>query len=98
MELRFHSAARTELLDAIRWYAARSERAKEGFLDELAFVVSRMREAPLRWPVYLHGTRKARLRRFPFAAVYHLGVEVLHVVAIAHLHRRPGYWRDRVTD
>jgi hypothetical protein len=29
------------------------------------------------------------------ALIYHVGVEVAHVLAVAHLHRRPGYWRGR---
>lgn len=95
MEIRFHAEALAELTDAIRWYEQRSSRAKEAFLDEIELATSRIREAPLRWPLYLLATRKLRLRRFPFALVYHLGVEVVHVVAVAHLHRRPGYWRSR---
>jgi hypothetical protein len=35
------------------------------------------------------------LRRFPFGLVYRLGVEEVQVVAVAHLHRRPGYWKSR---
>ena len=95
MEVRFHSDALAELVDAMDWYALRSNRAKESFLDEFEFAASRIREAPLRWPTYLLGTRKVRLRRFPFALVYHVGVEVAHVLAVAHLRRRPGYWRGR---
>ena len=95
MEIRFHPEALAELVGAMVWYGDRSERAKSAFLDEFEVAVARMREAPMRWPTYRHGTRKVRLRRFPFALVYRVGVEELHVVAMAHLHRRPGYWRAR---
>lgn len=95
MEVRFHSEALAELVDAMDWYGLRSNRAKESFLDEFELAASRLREAPLRWPTYLFGTRKVRLRRFPFALVYHVGVEVAHVLAVAHMHRRPDYWRGR---
>lgn len=35
------------------------------------------------------------MRKFPYALVYALGVEQVFVLAVAHLHRSPGYWRDR---
>jgi hypothetical protein len=95
VEVRFHSEALAELVEAMDWYGLRSHHAKESFLDEFELAVARIREAPLRWPTYLLGTRKVRLRRFPFALVYDVGVDVAHVVAVAHLHRRPGYWRGR---
>lgn len=62
---------------------------------EIERTVGRLRESPLRWPPYLHGTRKALLRRFPFALIYRAGADEIQVVAVAHLHRRPGYWRNR---
>ena len=35
-------------------------------------------------------------RRYPYGVIYTcVGRDVL-VLAIAHLHRRPGYWRDRL--
>lgn len=33
---------------------------------------------------------------FPYALVFVELPDVLHVVAFAHLKRRPGYWRSRV--
>jgi hypothetical protein len=40
----------------------------------------------------LAGTIRRRLvRRFPFAILYQTGTENLWVIALMHLHRRPGY-------
>lgn len=33
--------------------------------------------------------------RFPYHLVYLLGDEVIHVLAVAHDYRRPGYWKSR---
>jgi hypothetical protein len=39
---------------------------------------------------------RALLEKFPYAVVFlPLDAEV-RILAIAHLHRRPGYWRGRV--
>ena len=97
MEVRFDPAALDELAGAMDWYAARSERAASMFVIEFERAVQRMRESPLRWPSYQHGTSKVRLRRFPFAIIYRIRIDELQVVAVAHLHRRPGYWRNRTS-
>ena len=39
--------------------------------------------------------RRVLVRRFPYAVVYRLDPEGAFVVAVAHVRRRPGYWRHR---
>ena len=39
--------------------------------------------------------RRLPVARFPYHVVYLLLHEVIHVLAIAHDHRRPGYWTSR---
>jgi toxin ParE1/3/4 len=53
-------------------------------------------DAPGRWPAGEHGSRKFVLRRFPFAIFYRERQAVIQVLAIAHGHRRPSYWKDRL--
>lgn len=35
------------------------------------------------------------LKRFPYAVVYEIAGNEIHVVAIAHTARHPNYWLDR---
>jgi hypothetical protein len=51
----------------------RNETAAEAFLAELDRAVELISESPMRWPNYLHGTRRFLLRRFPFGVVYRQG-------------------------
>lgn len=57
--------------------------------------MSRIVEAPDRWPMYTHGTRRYLLRRFPFSVVYRVSGIAITVVAVVHGKRRPGYWKSR---
>lgn len=95
MEVRFEPDALSELARAKEWYVAQSPRAAEDFSEEFRRALQRMRESPLRWPSYQHGTRRVLLRRFPFAILYRIGMDELQVLAVTHLRRRPGYWRNR---
>jgi toxin ParE1/3/4 len=95
-KVEFHQEASLELEAAFDWYLERSESAAARFLADLNAAIVTIAEAPLRWPESNHGTRKFLLRRFPFAVVYRELPSSLQVVAVAHGHRRPGYWRNRL--
>ncbi len=58
--------------------------------------IEKIAEAPNPWPAFLLGTRKFLLYRFPYAVVYRQIPSVIQIVAIAHAHRRPGYWKKRM--
>lgn len=81
---------------AARWYAERSEDAAVGFAEELAAALTLIERAPARWPRYDRNTRRFLLRRFPYSVVYRIEASRIVVIAIAHAHRRPGYWRTRL--
>ena len=40
-------------------------------------------------------TRHFRVQGFPYKIAYRLREHNIHVVALAHTSRRPGYWMDR---
>jgi plasmid stabilization system protein ParE len=94
-DLKWHPDAVAEAEEARDWYAARSPLAARGFLLELESAVEAVREAPSRWPSYLHGSRRFVFsHRYPFSLVYRLGPSI-EVIAVAHSRRRPGFWRRR---
>jgi plasmid stabilization system protein ParE len=40
--------------------------------------------------------KRAFMARFPFAVVFFIEADVVRVVAVEALRRRPGYWRSRL--
>jgi toxin ParE1/3/4 len=96
MTVKFHPAARAEVLEARLWYEERSPLAAVAFAQEVAVAVSRISSAPIRFPVAEHGTRRFVLRRFPYNVFYRIVAdETIVVVAVAHQKRRPNYWSGR---
>jgi toxin ParE1/3/4 len=93
---RLHPEAWAELEIADDWYFAHSVDASIEFLSSLDEALDKISNAPLRWPSYLHGTRRYVLPRFPFSIVYLDENNLLTVIAIAHSKRKPGYWKDRL--
>jgi plasmid stabilization system protein ParE len=94
--LSFHPTAIEEAEAATRWYRERSTRAAARFVSEIFDVIERILEAPERWPKGARGTREAKLPCFPFLVIYRESSGAIHILAVAHGRRRPGYWRSRV--
>jgi toxin ParE1/3/4 len=92
----FHPLAWQELEEADSWYFSHSYEVSLDFLHDLYAAVEDVALAPRRWPVYLHGTRRIVMQRFPFSVIYLNDPDVIRIIAVAHSKRRPGYWRDRV--
>ena len=93
----YHPEAIQEASDAFRWYDyLRNEQVAENFWDELRLARQSVVLHPGSWASYLHGTRCFKLKQFPFGLVYVEQSERIIGIAVAHLKRRPGYWRDRL--
>lgn len=96
LRLEYLDEALDEAEEAARWYAERSPSAAAGFTDELDIAATAIERAPSTWPVYDHGARRFLLRRFPYRVVYRIESTRIVIVAVAHAHRRPGYWKQRL--
>jgi plasmid stabilization system protein ParE len=98
LPLEYLPEALTEAEAAARWYAARSLKASASFAEEIDAAISAIVRLPAAWPVFEYGTRRYLLRRFPYSVVYRVEQERILIVAVAHGHRRPDYWRSRLPD
>jgi hypothetical protein len=94
----FHPEAILESRAAADWYAERSLDASIDFKLALRDAELAVTDSPETWPAYLLGTRCLRLKRFPYGLIYAVRRDRIVGIAVAHLSRRPGYWRKRLRD
>ena len=94
----FHPAAYEELHYAHSWYEGQASGLGERFLKEIEHAIDTIQQSPTTWPVYIHGTRRFLVHRFPFAIVYRHNEHVITVVVVMHLKRKPEYWQQRIQD
>jgi hypothetical protein len=97
LEFEYHPEAIAEATAAFHWYSDRSEKVADAFWNALRKARMDVTARPRTWSSYLHGTRCLKLDRFPFGLVYVERSDRIVGVAVAHLHRRPGYWRKRLS-
>jgi plasmid stabilization system protein ParE len=95
MKVRFHPAARRELLAHNHWYFVRNPSAAAGFEREIDHAITRISEAPERYVTTSHGCRRFALLKYPFTLVYRIVHGEIEIIAVAHRRRRPGYWTRR---
>lgn len=91
----FRPEAVEEVLAAHAWYLARSRRVAARLFRELDAAVERIAADPSSLPLYDVENRFLKLRTLPYLFVFRATEGEAEVLAFAHLHRRPGYWRER---
>jgi plasmid stabilization system protein ParE len=95
--VRSSEPASDELGEAVRWYERRRAGLGGEFFDAVVATVSLIETNPeIGTTISPDGqTRRVLVARFPYQVVYRLRPTEMVIVAIAHLKRRPGYWRNR---
>ena len=96
MNYKLYEEAREELEQATAHYAEESERLGQEFLTEFENAIQRIRDFPEAWGLIGKNVRLCQLTRFPYGIVYFVKDDIIRVVAVAQLHRKPGYWKVRL--
>ena len=96
MDFSLLPAAQLELDEAVQWYEVQSAGLGERFLVEVVHAFGLIRRFPMAWHPLSVNTRRCSLKRFPYGVIYAIEDNSILVIAIAHLHRKPGYWSERV--
>ena len=96
MKIRFLTLAQQELDDAVVWYNEQADGSGKEFLDELDRAIRRAVAFPISCPQITLGLRRCLLARFPYGLICGLEDDMMIVVAVAHLHRKPRYWGERI--
>ena len=99
--IRFHPDAEAELIAGALWYEEHSSNLGLDFLATLELELDRLLANPGLGRQMLVTDAGAVVRRvltprFPYGVIYLATSVEIQVLAIAHLRRKPGYWKERV--
>jgi plasmid stabilization system protein ParE len=87
--------AEQEFREAFFWYFERSPTAADAFRSVVFEAINALEERADMWPTSQDGLHYCVLSRFPYTVWYDLHGAKASVLAIAHQHRRPEYWKNR---
>jgi toxin ParE1/3/4 len=94
--IEIHPAALAELKSAVEWYLERSEPAAQDLVAAVDHAIALVIECTKTLAGRGHDTRRFVLQRFPFAVTYREKDSGVQMLAFAHGHRLPGYWKERL--
>ncbi len=96
MTVRFLEEAEAELTAAAIWYELKEPGLGKRFREEVAHVVERIASDPMLWREQSGGYRRVNCPVFPYYIAFFIRDQKIIVAAVAHGHRKPGYWISRL--
>lgn len=94
MRFRFLVPARRELREAVVYYNSQRPRLGNEFRDEVWNTIQRIQRFPEAWHPLSASVRRCQMNRFPYGLIYASTENEILIIAVAHLHRAPEYWRS----
>jgi hypothetical protein len=91
-----HPEADEELAGAVRYYSEISPELGVRFYHEMERLFREVCADPQRFRKFDPPARRHFGRDFPYAVIFLEKSDYLWILAVMHMKRRPGYWRQRL--
>ena len=95
MKFFFHPEAETELSDAVDFYEQQRAGLGRRLFEEVQTTIQQVCEHPRAWEQLDSQTHRCLTNRFPYGVLYRIKDDHIRIIAVMHLRRKPGYWRNR---
>jgi len=94
--LSFLPEAKAELDDAVEYYELQLKGLGLTFKDVARSTIKRVATFLTAWTTIRPSIRRCIIHKFPYNVLYSIEADCILIIAIAHHHRNPNYWMDRV--
>lgn len=98
MKAFFLKAAKIEYEEAIAYYDRQRLDLGKEFSEEIEKTIERISTDPTSWEKVTKTIHRCRTRKFPYGLLYEVHEENIIIIAVMHLCRKPGYWKDRLSE
>ena len=99
MKITILQPAQLEIIEAFEYYEYSSKGLGFQFLNEIDYSINMIRDFPDLWTKLTPKSkiRKCVIKKFPYCIYYLSDIHVVTIIAIAHFHRKPMYWKERIS-
>jgi plasmid stabilization system protein ParE len=91
-----HPEADAEFADAARYYAEIAPELGARFYLEMERLIRDVCAHPERFRMFDPPARRHFSAQFPYVIIYLVKPDHVWIVAVMHMKRKPGYWRERL--
>jgi hypothetical protein len=96
MKFYFHPQAEIELDNAMEYYDLCEFGLGLEFAEEVYSTIRRILIYPAASPKISKNSRRCLINRFPYGIIYQEKQNLIRIIAIANMHRKPDYWKKRI--
>ena len=96
MRIEFLPEAKVELHEAVEYYELQLKGLGITFKDVTKSTIKRIATFPTAWTEIRPNIRRCIMHKFPYNVLYSIENDFILVLAIAHHHRYPSYWNNRL--
>ena len=96
MNIKYLKIAREEFHSAIKYYESQQTNLGRKFQSDVENSISRIKEFPKAYVSIKNDERRCLLHKFKYSIFYSIEESYILIIAIAHQHRKPDYWIDRI--
>ncbi len=96
MKIKFLLVAEQELEEAIEYYNFQLSSLAHQFYSEISNGIDRIIQYPDAWTKVGSVVRRYLIKQFPYAIYYVHDRDEIIIVSIAHLHRKPETFENRI--
>ncbi|MDB9315352.1 type II toxin-antitoxin system RelE/ParE family toxin [Spirulina sp. CS-785/01] len=96
MNVKFLAPARQEFKEAIQYYETQRAGLGQEFSQAVQATINRIVAFPSGWSLLGNNIRRCQTHHFPYGVIYVIEEEEIIIIAVAHLHRKPDYWSNRI--
>lgn len=93
--VKFHPDAEAEMIEAAAYYESQQSGLGRRFLASVQDAINRIGGNPRLFPVVELDVCRCLTKTFPFGVLFRERPDVIVIMAVMHLHREPGYWKNR---
>ncbi|MFK7908966.1 MAG: type II toxin-antitoxin system RelE/ParE family toxin [Akkermansiaceae bacterium] len=92
---RLHPEADAEGIEAAQYIREDDSCQAELFKEALLNALDWARSQPLIFRCFEDDFRKVKVGKFRYSLVFRIRGDEVQILAVAHMSRKPGYWKDR---
>ena len=93
--VKFNPEAEAEMIAAAAYYEQQQENLGRRFLASAQDAINRILLNPRMFPAVELDVRRCLVKTFPFGILFRDQPRRIVIIAVMHLHRDPGYWKNR---